>query len=275
LPCDTEFSIRKQCKLLGVNRSGFYYIPVPVTPIDTELAEHIMARIDYWNTMMCYLGAKKIHNKLVVDDRIDISLDRVRLYMAEMGICAVYPHQNTSKSDKKAIKPPYLLRGMEIWLPNMVWSVDITYIKLNRSHMYLTAIIDWFSRILLSWELSDTLEAAPVLACVEGAFRKHGLPIIVNSDQGSQFTSKNYMELLGDYRVKQSMDGKGRWVENRRIERWFRSFKVENIYITEYQTPRELRIGTGEYVEQYNTQRPHESLGYERPAIFHHSFFRL
>ena len=274
MPCDTEFSIRKQCKLLGVNRSGFYYIPVPVTPRDAELAEHIMARIDYWNTMMCYLGAKKIHNKLVVDDHIDISLGQVRLFMTEMGICAVYPHQNTSKSDKKAVKPPYLLRGMEIWLPNMVWSVDITYIKLNRSHMYLTAIIDWFSRKLLNWELSDTLEAAPVLSCVEGAFRKHGLPIIVNSDQGSQFTSKNYMELLGDYRVKQSMDGKGRWVENRRIERWFRSFKVENIYITEYQTPRELRIGTGEYIEQYNTQRPHESLGYERPAIFHNSFFR-
>ena len=275
MPADKTFSVRKQCRLLGVNRSGLYYIPVPVIPMDAELVEHVMARIDYWNTMMCYLGAKKIHNKLVVDDHVDISLDHVRQYMAEMGICAVYPHQNTSKSDKNVVKPPYLLRGMEIWLPNMVWSVDITYIKLNRGHMYLTAIIDWFSRLLLNWELSDTLEAALVLACVEGAFRKHGLPIIVNSDQGSQFTSKDYMELLGDYRVKQSMDGKGRWVENRRIERWFRSFKVENIYITEYQTPRELRIGTGEYIEQYNTQRPHESLGYERPAVFHNSFFKL
>ena len=274
MPEDETFSIRKQCKLLGVNRSGLYYVPVPVMLIDAELVEHIMARIDYWNTMMCYLGAKKIHNKLVVDDCMDISLAQVRSYMVEIGICAVYPHQNTSKSDKKSVKPPYLLRGMEIWLPNMVWSVDITYIKLNRGHMYLTAIIDWFSRLLLNWELSDTLEAAPVLACVEGAFRRHGVPIIVNSDQGSQFTSKDYIELLGDYRVKQSMDGKGRWVENRRIERWFRSIKVENIYITEYRTPRELRVGIGEYVEQYNTQRPHESLGYERPALFHNSFFK-
>jgi len=243
-------------------------------PIEAAVAELIMARIDYWNTMMCYLGAKKIRNKLAIDDHIDISLDQVRSYMAKMGICAVYPHQNTSKSDKKTVKPPYLLRGMEIWLPNMVWSVDITYIKLNRGHMYLTAIIDWFSRLLLNWELSDTLETAPVLSCVEGAFRKYGVPIIVNSDQGSQFTSTDYMKLLTDYRVRQSMDGKGRWVENRRIERWFRSLKVENIYITDYQTPRELRVGIGEYIEQYNTQRPHESLGYERPAAFHSSFFK-
>ena len=261
--------------MLRVNRSSLYYVPTPIIPMDAELVEHVMARIDFWNTMMCYLGAKKIHNKLVVDDHIDISLDLVRLYMSRMGIRAIYPHQNTSKGDKKAIKPPYLLRGMEIWLPNMVWSVDITYIKLNRSHMYLTAIIDWFSRLLLNWELSDTLEAAPVLACVEGAFRKYGVPIVVNSDQGSQFTSKDYMELLKDYRVKQSMDGKGRWVENRRIERWFRSLKTEDIYITEYQTPRQLRAGIDDYVVKYNTQRPHQSLEYARPVVFHNSFFKI
>lgn len=242
--------------------------------MNTEFVENVMARIDYWNTTMCYLGARKIRNKLLVDDQIDISLDQVKTYMAQMGICAVYPHQKTSKCDKKAVKPPYLLRGMEIWLPNMVWSVDITYIKLNRGHMYLTAIIDWFSRLLLNWELSDTLETAPVLNCVEGAFRKYGVPIIANSDQGSQFTSTDYMDLLRDYRVKQSMDGKGRWVDNRRIERWFRSLKVEDIYINEYQNPRELRNGVGDYIEMYNNQRPHESLGYNRPAVFHNSFFK-
>jgi putative transposase len=223
---------------------------------------------------MCYLGAKKIRNKLIVDDGVqDISIEKVRSYMAEMGICAVYPHKKTSISDKKAIKFPYLLRNMEIWLPNMVWSVDITYIKMNKGHMYLTAIIDWFSRMLLNWELSDTLEAAPVLQCVEKSFKTHGYPIIVNSDQGSQFTSKNYMELLGDYRVKQSMNGKGRWIDNRRIERWFRSLKVENIYIVEYKTPRELRNGVNDYILEYNTQRPHESLEYNRPEVFHNSFF--
>jgi putative transposase len=275
LPGDSTFSIRKQCELLGVNRSGFYYVPSQKILMDAEVVEHVMARIDYWNTMMCYLGAKKIHNKLVVDDHIDISLDQVKTFMVQMGVCAVYPHQNTSKCDKKAAKPSYLLRGMDIWLPNMVWSVDITYIKLNRSHMYLTAIIDWFSRLLLNWELSDTLETAPVLDCVEGAFRKYGVPIIVNSDQGSQFTSTDYMDLLKDYRAKQSMDGKGRWVENRRIERWFRSLKVEDIYINEYLNPRGLRNGIGDYVEKYNTQRPHQSLGYQRPAVFHNSFFRI
>lgn len=271
---DSTFSVRRQCELLGVSRSGLYYTPVTV-PVDDDFDEQIRARIDYWNTMMCYLGVKKLHNKLVVDDGLNVSRDVVRAFMAEMGIYAVYPRAHTSRSDKNAAKPPYLLRNMVIWLPNMAWSIDITYIKMRRSHMYLTAVIDWFSRLLLNWELSDTLEALPVLECLEGAFRKYGLPIVVNSDQGSQFTSKEYMELLGDYRVKQSMDGKGRWVENRRIERWFRSLKVEDIYITEYQTPRELRAGIGSYVEQYNTQRPHESLNYERPAVYHNSFFKV
>jgi putative transposase len=223
---------------------------------------------------MCYLGARKILNKLEVDDGLDkLSLETVRKLMSEMGICAVYPHQNTSASAKNAIKLPYLLKNMLIWLPNMVWSIDITYIKMHRSHMYLTAIIDWFSRYLLGWELSDTLESAPVLSCVENALKSHGEPIIINSDQGSQFTSRDYIELLADYRVKQSMDGKGRWQDNRRIERWFRSLKVENIYITEYQAPRELRLGIGGYVRQYNHERPHESLSYARPAVFHNSFF--
>ena len=223
---------------------------------------------------MCYLGAKKIRNKLMIDDGLEnVSLEQVRAYMLEMGICAVYPHQKTSSNNKKAVKFPYLLRNMEIWLPNMVWSIDITYIKMNRGHMYLTAIIDWFSRMLMAWELSDTLETAPVIECAEKAFRAHGVPAILNSDQGSQFTSKVYIEFLLDYRIRQSMDGKARWVDNRRIERWFRSLKVENIYITEYQTPRDLRYGIDEYVEQYNTQRPHESLAYDRPASFHNSFF--
>ena len=271
---DTAYSVRKQCELLGINRSSLYYEPHPRETMSGDYAELVMSRIDYWNTEMCYLGARKILNKLMVDDGLDrLSLETVRKLMCEMGIHAVYPHQNTSASAKDSIKFPYLLKNMLIWLPNMVWSVDITYIKMHRSHMYLTAVIDWFSRFLLGWELSDTLESAPVLSCVESAIRAFGEPIIINSDQGSQFTSRDYVELLADYRIKQSMDGKGRWRDNRRIERWFRSLKVENIYITEYQAPRELRLGIGSYVRQYNHERPHESLSYSRPAVFHNSFF--
>ena len=276
MSCDDDiYSVRKQCELLGVNRSGLYYEAHPRESFSNDFIEYVMSRIDYWNTRMCYLGTRKILNKLEVDDQIEgLTRDVVRDLMDKMGICAIYPHQNTSASSQNIIKMPYLLRNMEIWLPNMVWSIDITYIKMHRSHMYLTAIIDWFSRYLLGWELSDTLESAPVLNCVENTIRNHGEPIILNSDQGSQFTSNNYIELLADYKIKQSMDGKGRWQDNRRIERWFRSLKVEDIYITEYATPRELRLGIGNYVYAYNNERPHESLLYERPAVFHNSFFK-
>jgi len=271
---DTTYSVRKQCELLGVNRSSLYYEPHPREALSEENVELVMSRIDYWNTYMCYLGARKILDKLVVDDGFErLSLETVKKLMSEMGICAVYPHQNTSAGSKNSIKLPYLLKNMAIWLPNMAWSIDITYIKMHRSHMYLTAIIDWFSRYLLGWELSDSLESAPVLSCVERTIHSHGEPIVINSDQGSQFTSWDYIELLADYRIKQSMDGKGRWQDNRRIERWFRSLKVENIYITEYQAPRELRLGIGDYVQQYNFERPHASLRYARPATFHNSFF--
>jgi putative transposase len=232
-----------------------YYIPATIKPINPGFDEYIRSRLDYWNTEMCCIGTKKLRSKLMVDDHIEnISLEHVRELMTEMGLYAVYPQKNTSSGDKNVIKLPYLLKHMEIWLPNMVWSIDITYIKRGRRHMYLTAIIDWFSRFLLNWGLSDTLEATPVIACVACAFERHGLPAILNSDQGGQFTSHEYKELLADYRVRQSMDGKARWVDNRRTERWFRSLKVENIYITEYDTPRQLRDGVGNYVDSTITK---------------------
>jgi len=172
---------------------------------------------------------------------------------------------------------PYLLTWMVkndmIWLPNLVWAIDITYIKMGKSHMYLTAIIDWHSRFIVGYELSDTLEAAPVLDLVKRSIAKYGVPAILNSDQGSQFTSLDYMDFLKNAKIRQSMDGKGRWIDNVIIERWFRSLKVERIYIYDYQTPRELRNGLDEFITRYNTIRPHLHLDDGTPFSVYTSCF--
>lgn len=181
----------------------------------------------------------------------------IRRYMEEMNICAVYPKPNLSKKNASHKVFPYLLKNKKIFLPNQVWAVDITYIKMGRSHMYLTAIIDWYSRFIVGWELSDTLDTAPVLDAVKGAVKRYGVPAIINSDQGSQFTSQEYTRYLAGMKIRQSMDGKARWVDNVVIERWFRSLKCEEIYLNEYDSPRALRHAIGEYVRTYNYERPH------------------
>ena len=185
--------------------------------------------------------------------------------MDEMGIYAVYPKPNLSKRNKEHKVYPYLLRNLDINRPNQVWAIDITYIRMGKSHMYLTAIIDWYSRYIVGWELSDTLDTAPVLAAVKNAIQRYGKPEIINSDQGSQFTSDDYTSYLKTANIKQSMDGKARWIDNVVIERWFRSLKTERIYTHEYLTPKALRNGIREYVQEYNTERPHETLGYLTP----------
>ena len=157
--------------------------------------------------------------------------------------------------------------------PNQVWSIDITYIKMPHSHMYLTAIIDWFSRKIMGWELSDTLDTAPVLDAVRNAVEHFGTPAILNSDQGSQFTSAEYKALLKSLGIRQSMDGKSRWADNIMIERWFRSLKTELIYINEFRSPRQLRQAIRQYVSDYNTLRPHEALDYAAPEDVYLSCF--
>jgi putative transposase len=192
--------------------------------------------------------------------------------MNEMGLCAIYPKPNLSKPGKGHKKFPYLLRNKAIWLPNQVWAIDITYIPMARGHMYLTAILDWHSRYIVGWALSDTLETAPVIEAVKAAIKRYGVPGI-SSDQGSQFTSDDYIELLAAQGIRQSMDGKARWVDNVRIERWFRSLKTEYVYINEYCSPRELRAGIAAYIAAYNGQRPHQSLGYDTPLNVYWSTF--
>ena len=231
-----------------------------------------MARIDFWHTEMPFLGTRKMVAQLAADG-IHAGRKLVRRLMAEMGIHALYPKANLSKRNFKESIVPYLLRNKLVFLPNQVWSIDITYIRMQHGHMYLTAIIDWYSRMVVGWNLSDTLDTACVIQTVQDAVKAHGCPAILNSDQGCQFTSSEYKALLKQLYIAQSMDGKSRWADNIMIERWFRSLKTEEIYLNEYASPKALRQAVHAYVQQYNTVRPHQALENRTPERVYESCF--
>jgi len=269
-----KLTVTRQCELLGIkNRTSVYYEPKQATEAEIEREELIKSRIDYWHTKFCYMGVRKLRDKLNREDGLGVGRKLIKRYMEEMGINCVYPKPNLSKASKEHKKFPYLLRNMSIFLPNQVWAIDITYIKMGKSHMYLTAIIDWYSRFVVGWELSDTLDTAPVLEAVTKAIDKYGTPAIINSDQGSQFTSDDYINFLKEHKIRQSMDGKARWVDNVIIERWFRSLKCEYIYINELETPKILRKAIKQYVSEYNFERPHQSLGNKYPVEIYTAAF--
>ena len=268
----SKLSVRRQCELLGVTRSTVYYEPTPEDVEARQRKEAVMARIDYWHTTMPYLGTRKLAAQLRAEG-FAVGRKLVRAYMQEMGIHAVYPKPNLSKRNFREAIVPYLLRNKVVSFPNQVWSIDITYIKMYHGHMYLTAVIDWFSRKIVAWTLSDTLDTRPVLEAVQNAVERCGIPAILNSDQGSQFTSEEYKRLLRELHIRQSMDGKSRWADNIMIERWFRSLKTELIYINEYRSPRELRMAIRGYINDYNTRRPHEALDYATPEEIYQAAF--
>lgn len=253
---DCELTIKRQCELLEISRGSVYYKPKKRTNEDINKEEYIKGRIDYWNNKFSHYGARRLTILLNKEDEIDIGKKLVKRYMREMNIVALYPKASrySNSSNKKF---PYLLKNKEIFMPNQVWAIDITYIKMGRTHMYLTAIIDWFSRFIVGFKLSDTLETTPVILAVQEAIDKYGVPSIINSDQGSQFTSEEYILFLQKNKIRQSMDGKARWVDNVIIERWFRSLKCEEIYINEYNTPKELKQALIKYIYNYNHLRPH------------------
>ena len=233
-----------------------------------------MGRLDYLHTNHPTFGSRKL---VVMMRREGYEIGRkmvVRL-MREMGLYTVYPKENLSKRNFKEAIVPYLLRNRVIQFPNEVWSIDITYIKLYDTHMYLTAIIDWYSRKIMGWKLSDSLATDAVLAAVQEAVEKHGAPAIINSDQGSNFTCAEYKALLKKLQIRQSMDGKSRWADNIMIERWFRSLKTDLIYINEFHSPRELRREIEKYVQEYNTIRPHQSLNNATPESVFQSCFQI
>ena len=270
----SELSVRRQCELLHISHSSVYAPPPQPDEEKRLLREAMMVRLDYWHTILPAMGIRKLTVKLR-EEGYPVGRKLVRHLMREMGIWAVYPKANLSKRNFQEAIVPYLLRNKTISFSNQVWSIDITYIKLHRSHMYLTAIIDWYSRKIVGWNLSDTLGVQPVLEAVQDAVDRFGAPAILTSDQGSQFTSSEYKQLLKDLHIRQSMDGKSRWADNIMIERWFRSVKTELIYVNEFTSPRQLRQSIRGYVEDYNCLRPHEALGYATPDEVYHTSFRV
>ena len=237
-----------------------------------EYEEQLMKHIDALHTKYPCLGSRKLVN-LLNGEHFCVGRKLVRRLMQVMGLYVIYPKPNLSKRDFRESIVPYLLKNKVVDFPNQVWSIDITYIPIGRGHMYLTAIIDWLSRKLMGWTLSDTLDTAPVLDTVKEVVGRYEVPAIINSDQGCQFTSGEYKNLLRQYGIRQSMDGKSRWADNIMIERWFRSLKTELIYINDYASPKELRGAIRDYVEEYNSIRPHQSLGYLTPDQVYGSSF--
>jgi putative transposase len=260
---ESEFTIQTQAELFGLNRTGLYYQPVP--PSVEEVA--LKHRIDELYTESPFYGSRRITACLRREGQM-VNRKQVQRHMREMGIEGIAPKPNLSLARAGHQVFPYLLKGLEISKPNVVWGIDITYIRLLRSWLYLVAIIDWYSRYVMSWELDDTLEVEFVLTAVKRAFGQARREIF-NSDQGSQFTSRAYIDLLEGAGVRISMDSKGRAFDNIFTERLWRTVKYEDVYIKGYNSPRETRLGIASYLEFYNDRRVHQALAYRTPAEVH------
>jgi len=258
-----ELSVARQCEMLELNRSSFYYEPNSVSEYDLKL----MNRIDeiYTDISSTY-GYRFMHQQLL-EDGYRVGVNKVNRLMNMMGIQAIFPKKRklTSIKNHEHKIYTYLLRDLEIDKPNQVWSGDITYIRTNGGFMYLAAIIDWHSRSILSWKLSNTMDTALVTDVLKEAIDKYEIPEIFNSDQGSQYTSHEHTKLLRDHGIQISMNGKGRSIDNIAIERFFRTLKYDDIYINDYQSVRELRNGIDCYMHFYNFNRFHSALGYRKP----------
>jgi putative transposase len=257
---NAELPLSVQADLLGISRSSLYY--QPAAPSEREIA--IKHRIDELYTDYPFYGSRRM---TVVLGREGFSVSRptVQRYMREMGISGIAPGPNTSQPHPGHKIYPYLLRNLQITHPNHVWGIDITYIRLQNGWMYLVAILDWFSRYVVAWELDQTLEMPFVLSALDHALQL-ATPEICNSDQGSHFTSEQFTQKLLNASVKISMDGRNRALDNVFTERLWRSLKYEEVYLKEYNSPRDARLGIQNYLHFYNHQRPHQALNYHTPA---------
>ncbi len=252
-------TIQNQCDLLGISRSAYYYKP------DLDLYEKeilILEAIINELKVHPFYGYRKI--AIALSD-MEVTRKQVRRIMRKFGLRAIFPKRNLSKAIKLHQKYPYLLRNKLIWLPNQVWATDITYIKLRGGYVYLVAIVDLFSRKVLSWKVSNTLDAEFCISALEEAITIYGVPSIFNTDQGSQFTSDNFIAVLKRYGIQISMDGVGRALDNIYVERLWRSVKYEEIYLNDYQSMDDLKISLKRYFNFYNTERFHQSLEYATP----------
>jgi len=260
---DPKLSVRKQCRILGLNRTGIYYKQKEESKLNLEL----MRLMDEHYLEHSFKGARRMHVWLTMDKGYNVSLNRVsRLYYDVMALRAIAPGPHTSKRRKDHTVYPYLLRELEIVRKNQVWSTDITYIPMNDGFMYLTAVIDVHTRYILHWSLSNTMDAEWCQNLIAEAIAKHGVPEILNTDQGSQYTSEVFSKYVLNAGIKLSMDGKGRATDNAFIERLWRTVKYENVYMNEYQNGIELYKGLEQFFHNYNNKRRHSSIDYNRPA---------
>jgi putative transposase len=262
-PAHPELSIAEQCALLGLARSTYYYAPHPESP--ENLA--VMRALDEQYLRTPYYGVRKMTAHLQAEG-FAVNHKRVARLMGVMGLAALTPPRRTSKPGPDHRIYPYLLRNVTAERPNHVWSTDITYVGLPRGFVYLVAVLDWYSRYVLSWELSNALEGAFCLSALERALGR-GRPEIFNTDQGSQFTSAAFTGCLEAAGVRVSMDGRGRCFDNIFVERLWRTVKYEEVYLKEYGDVAALAAGLGQYFVQYNEARLHQALGYRTPASVH------
>lgn len=263
-----EIPLSWQAQLLSLSRSGLYY--QERSPDSREVA--IKHRLDALYTEQPFCGTRKIVRELA-DEGIAVGRHTIRRYRQEMGLETIYPRPRTSQPASTGSSEhsvfPYLLRGLLIERPNQVWGVDITYIRLTKGWLYLVAFLDWYSRFVVAWELSDTLELPFVLCCADAALTG-AIPEIVNSDQGSHFTSARFTQRFLSAGTRVSMDGRGRFVDNIFTERLWRTVKYEEVYLSEYASPRDARQGLTRYLRFYNERRRHQALGYSTPAMLYY-----
>jgi putative transposase len=255
-----DLPITKQAEVLGISRGSVYYLPRPVPEVDLA----IMRRLDRLHLEFPFAGSRMLQG-LLADEGSKIGRRHVKTLMRRMGIEALYRRPRTTKPEPGHKIYPYLLRGVEITRPNQVWAMDITYIPMERGFVYLAVVLDWFSRRVLSWSVSITMEAAFCIETLEAALSRHGKPDIFNTDQGSQFTGAAFTGALIEHGIAISMDGKGAWRDNVFVERLWRSVKYEEVYLRAYETASEARASIGRYLDFYNRRRPHSSLDGNTP----------
>jgi putative transposase len=260
-----DLPITKQAEVLRISRGSVYYLPRPVPEADLA----IMRRLDRLHLEFPFAGSRMLQGLLAAEGS-KIGRRHVKTLMRRMGIEALYRRPRTTKPEPGHKIYPYLLRGVEITRPNHVWAMDITYIPMERGFVYLAVVLDWFSRRVLSWSVSITMEAAFCVETLEDALSRHGKPDIFNTDQGSQFTGAAFTGVLIEHGIAISMDGKGAWRDNVFVERLWRSVKYEEVYLRAYETAFEARASIGHYLDFYNRRRPHSSLDGNTPD---HAYF--
>ena len=257
-----KLPVTRQCDLLDLSRSGVYYTPAPLSEKDREL----LRQIDEIHMAYPFYGSRKIRDELW-SKGYELGRDKVRGLMRRIGIEALYVKPRLSLAHPAHVKYPYLLRGLEITQANHVWTADITYIPMAKGFCYLVAIMDWASRMVLSWRLSNTMDSSFCVDALEEAIAKYGCPEIFNTDQGSQFTAEAFTDTLRARGIAISMDGKGRWMDNVFIERLWKSVKYEDIYLKAYASMAEVKKGLANYFMFYNEKRWHQSFDKKTPAM--------